>query len=257
MNNTNRKTNMLNIRTPEGIVFSMLLAGPVTRSLAWAVDLACIIAVMSIIGSIVGTLSIVSRDLAGAISMVLYFFVSIGYSILTEWLWRGQTIGKKLLRLRVMDVQGLKLQFSQIVIRNLLRFFDSLPAFYCVGGTACLLSRKCQRLGDIAANTVVIYTPEVGDPNVEQLIAGKFNSLRSYSHLAARLRQQISPQETRIARQALMRRDELDPAARIGLFRKIADHFRSIVEFPEEATFGITDEQYIRNVVDILFRDKN
>jgi hypothetical protein len=52
-----------------------------------------------------------------------------------------------------------------------------------------------------------------------------------------------------------MRRDELDPEARSGLLRKIANYFRSIVEFPEEATYGFTDEQYIRNVVDILFRD--
>jgi len=254
--NIKDKTNTLLIRTPEGIAFSMLLAGPVTRSIAWAVDLACIIAVMSTIGGMVGVFGIVSTDLAGALSMVMYFFVTIGYGILAEWFWRGQTVGKRLLRLRVIDVQGLKLQFSQVVIRNLLRFFDSLPAFYCVGGTSCMLSRKCQRLGDIASNTVVIRTPEIADPNVDQLIAGKFNSLRSYSHLSARLREQISPQEAGIALQALLRRDELDPEARIGLFRKIADHFRSIVEFPEEATYGITDEQYIRNVVDILFRDK-
>jgi uncharacterized RDD family membrane protein YckC len=250
------KTNTLLIRTPEGISFSMLLAGPVTRSIAWAVDLACITAVMSIVGSVVGVFGIISGDLAGALSMVLYFLVSIGYGILAEWFWRGQTIGKRLLRLRVIDVQGLKLQFSQVVVRNLFRFFDSLPAFYFIGGTACLLSRKCQRLGDIAANTVVIRTPEISDPDVDQLIAGKFNSLRSHSHLCARLRQQISPQEAGIALQALLRRDELDPEARIGLFRKIADHFRSIVEFPEEATHGITDEQYIRNVVDVLFRDR-
>ena len=252
--NAKGKTNTLMIRTPEGVIFSMLLASPVTRSLAWAVDLACVTAVMSIIGSVVSALGIVSMDVAGALSMVLYFLLSVGYGITTEWLWRGQTVGKRLLQLRVVDVQGLKLQFSQVVIRNLLRFFDSLPAFYFVGGTSCLLSSKSQRLGDIAANTVVIRTPELADPDVDQLIAGKFNSLRGYPHLCARLRQQVSPAEAGVALQSLLRRNELDPAARISLFKEVADHFRQVVEFPEDATYGITDEQYIRDVVDILFR---
>jgi uncharacterized RDD family membrane protein YckC len=250
------KTNNLLIRTPEGIVFSMLLAGPVVRSLAWAVDLACIIAAMSIIGTSVSALGVVSVDLAGAVSMIIYFLVSIGYGITAEWLWRGQTVGKRLLRLRVIDAGGLKLQFSQIVIRNLLRFFDSLPVFYLVGGVACFITGKSQRLGDFAANTVVIRTIEAADPDVDQLIGGKFNSLRSFPHLTARLRRQTSPQEAGIALQALMRRNEFDPEARIELFREIAGHFRSVVEFPEEAEFGITDEQYIRNVVDIIFREK-
>ena len=253
--NIKEKTNTLILRTPEGVVFSMLLAGPVTRSLAWAIDLACITAVISIIGSFISALGIVSMDFAGALSMVLYFMISIGYSITTEWLWRGQTVGKRLLRLRVVDVQGLKLQFNQVVIRNLLRFFDSLPAFYFVGGASCLFSSKSQRLGDIAANTVVILTPQRADPDVDQLIVGKFNSLQNYPHLSARLRQQVSPAEAGIALQSLLRRNELDPNARISLFKEVADHFRQVVEFPEDATYGITDEQYIRNVVDILFRD--
>jgi uncharacterized RDD family membrane protein YckC len=256
MNDINARTNRLVIRTTEGISFSMLLAGPVSRTLAWSIDFTCIMAVMFVAGALVGIFGIVSSDIAGAISMIVYFAISIGYGIGTEWFWRGQTVGKRVLGLRVVDAQGLKLQFNQIVIRNLLRFFDSLPAFYLVGGAACLLSKKAQRLGDIAANTVVIRISKIADPDVDQLIAGKFNSLRDYPHLAARLRQQVSPQEAGIALQALMRRDELDPEARVELFRDIAGHFRAIVEFPEDATFGITDEQYVRNVVDILFREK-
>ncbi|HTZ18371.1 MAG TPA: RDD family protein [Dissulfurispiraceae bacterium] len=250
------KTGSLSIRTPEGILFSLPLAGPVARFLAWVVDLACITAVMGVIGTIAGALGVVSRDFAAAVFTVLYFSISVGYGISAEWLWRGQTVGKRLLRLRVIDAGGLKLQFSQVVIRNLIRFFDSLPAFYLVGGVSCLLTSKLQRLGDFAANTVVIRAIETTDPDVDQLLAGKFNSLRAFPHLAARLRQQISPQEAGIALQSLMRRNELDPGARIELFREIAGHLRSLVEFPEEASYGITDEQYIRNVVDIIFREK-
>ena len=173
-----------------------------------------------------------------------------------EWTWRGQTIGKKLFRLRVVDVEGMRLQFNQIVVRNLLRFVDQLPVFYFVGGVTCWLNPKCQRLGDIAANTVVIRSPRIAEPDLDQLLAGKFNSLRQFPHLVARLRQNVLPMEADIALQALLRRDEFDPVARVELFGDLAAHFRAKVEFPPEATDGVADEQYLRNFVDVLYRTR-
>lgn len=254
---TKEKANTLTIRTPEGVVFSMPLSGPVTRFLAWAVDLASITVISGVIGSVLGISGILGRDLAMAASILAYFVVSIGYGILLEWYWRGQTLGKRLLALRVMDEQGLRLQFSQVVIRNLLRFVDSLPLFYFVGGLACLLSRRAQRLGDVAANTIVVWTPKISEPDLDQLLADKYNSFNDYPHLEARLRQVVSPQESGIALKALLRRDELEPLARVELFRDIAAHFKSMVEFPQEATDGIPDEQYVRNVVDVLYRSQS
>jgi len=250
------KAHTLHVRTPEGIVFSLQLAGPVTRALAWAVDQGCVMVLSLVAGTVLGVLRLLSPDFAQAILLLVYFVLSIGYGIATEWLWRGQTLGKRLLRLRVMDAQGLRLQFSQVVIRNLLRFVDMLPAFYMVGGLSALFTRRAQRLGDLAGNTVVVRTPPVAEPDLDQLLAGKFNSLRAYPHLAARLRQRVSPPEAGLALQALLRRDQFDPPARVELFQQIADHFRSLVEFPAEAGEGLTDEQYLRNVVDILFRPR-
>ena len=247
-------TNTLLIQTPEGIVFSLPLAGPVTRFLAWSVDVVCMAALCVAAGSVLGLLGLVSFDFARAAMVFASFVIQTGYGIVMEWFWRGQTIGKRLLRLRVMDAQGLRLQFSQIVIRNLLRFIDMLPAFYLVGGVACLLSRRAQRLGDFAANTIVVRDPKIKEPDLDQLLEGKYNSLRDYPHLAARLHQRVSPAEARVALQALLRRDELDAQARVELFGDIAAHLRLLVEFPPEAAEGITDEQYVRNVVDILFR---
>ena len=80
------------------------------------------------------------------------------------------------------------------------------------------------------------------------------------AHLAARLRQRVSPAQAAVALQALLRRDEFEPVARVELFGELAAHFRELVEFPSEATDGITDEQYLRNVVDVVYRsrtDKN
>jgi len=248
------KTAALQIRTPEGIVFSQLLAGPVTRFLAWLIDVLCIGCLLKLLGTILILVRVLNPDLSGALYALGYFIVSIGYGIVSEWFWRGQTIGKKLFRLRVVDAEGLRLQFNQIVTRNLLRFVDSLPAFYFVGGIVCLLSPVCQRLGDLAANTIVIRNPRLTEPDLNQLLAGKYNSLRQYPHLAARLRQRVLPAEAALALQALLRRDQFEPVARVELFAELANHFRATVEFPPEASEGITDEQYLRNVVDVLYR---
>jgi len=250
------KTSTLNIRTPEGIVFSQPLAGPVTRCLACFIDQLCIQAVLTLLGLVIGLLAVINFNLAIAFFFIGYFIISIGYGILFEWAWRGQTIGKRLLRLRVMDVEGMRLQFNQIVVRNLLRFVDSLPAFYFVGGVTCWLNSKCQRLGDIAANTVVIRHLRVAEPDLDQVLAGKFNSLRQFPHLAARLRQNVTPAEADIALQSLLRREEFDLVARVELFGELAAHFRAKVEFPAEATDGVADEQFLRNVVDVIYRTK-
>jgi uncharacterized RDD family membrane protein YckC len=246
----------LRIRTPEGIIFSLQLAGPVTRFLAWAIDLACLMAVSSVLGSGLEALQLLNLDVARALMVLILFVIQIGYGIAAEWLWRGQTIGKRLLHLRVVDAQGLRLHPSQIVIRNLLRFVDSLPGFYLVGGLFCLFSRKAQRLGDLAANTIVLRTPEIAEPDLDQLMRGKFNSLLEHAHLAGRLRQRVSPEEARLALQALLRREELDPSSRVALFEDLAAYFKGIVPFPQEASDGLADEQYVRNVVDVLYRNR-
>ena len=244
----------LQIRTPEGIVFSQLLAGPVTRCMAWMLDLFCVLVLLRLLDWIAVPLKILSPNMAIAFYTLGYFVVSIGYSITCEWVWRGQTVGKKLFRLRVIDAEGMRLQFNQIVTRNLLRFVDALPACYFVGGLSCILTRHCQRLGDIAANTVVVRYPQVIEPDVEQLLTGKFNSLRAWPHLAARLRQRVSPGEAAVALQALLRRDQFDPVARLELFSELAAHFNAKVQFPSEAIDGITDEQFLRNIVDVIYR---
>jgi uncharacterized RDD family membrane protein YckC len=248
------RTNTLLLRTPEGIVFSLPLAGPVSRFLAWGVDAGCILAATSLLHEVLGLFGNINAGIADATYIVAYFVFSIGYGIACEWYWRGQTVGKRVLKLRVMDEQALRLGFGQVVVRNLLRFVDLLPGLYLVGGIACVLSRRFQRLGDLAANTIVVRQLETAQPNLEQVLGGKFNSLLEYRHLAARLRQRTSPQAGAVALEALVRRDELEPQARLQLFDGLVQHFRSLVEFPLEATEQLSGEQYVRNVVEILYR---
>ena len=246
----------LRIRTPEGIAFAYQLAGPVARCMAWSIDLFVVI-FLGLAGSTVcAKFGLLSPDLAGALMTVSYFVLSIGYGVCTEWVWRGQTVGKRIMRLRVMDAQSLRLQFHQILLRNLLRFADLLPGCYLVGGAAMVLSPRAQRLGDLAANTVVVHIPKHAEPDLDQLLAGKFNSFRQFPHLEARLRQRATPDEARLALHSIVRRDDLEPAARVHLFAELAAHFKTLAAFPPEAVEAMPDEQYIRNVVDILFRPR-
>jgi len=246
------RTATLEILTPEGVKFALPLAGPVARFLAWVVDFCVFVVAVSLVTQAAGLLGTIDRDLAGTISIIALFALYIGGSMLQEWYWRGQTLGKRVFHLRVTDAQGLRLQSSQIFMRNVLRLFDMLPVFYLVGGVTCALSAKRQRLGDIAANTVVIRTPQISEPDLQSLLRSKYNSLAAHPHLAARLRQLTSPALSNVALEAILRRDQFTAEARLAVFADIAEALKKLVAFPEEAVEALPDEQYVRNAVEIL-----
>ncbi len=248
------KTPQLVIRTPEGIVFSQPLAGPVMRFAAAMIDEFILALALSLILSFLRQLAPLAPGITTFIYFLAVFVFRVFYALVLEWLWNGQTVGKRVLGLRVIDEGGMKLRFSQVALRNLMRMVDMLPFLYFVGGVACLFSARRQRLGDLAANTVVARIDEAPQPDLEQLMAGKYNSFREHAHICARLRQNTPPEVARIALQALTRRDQLDDAPRLALFEELAEALREAATFPDSATFGLTDEQYVRNAVDVLFR---
>jgi uncharacterized RDD family membrane protein YckC len=244
---------VLRIRTPEGIEFALPLAGPFSRMLALVIDLAVIATLDSALGTLLAPLRVFGEDPATAIHVVLYFALTLVYGMAAEWLWRGQTVGKRLVGLRVVDARGLRLEPAQIVVRNLMRLLDALPAFYLVGGIGCVLNRYRQRLGDLAAGTVVIRTPRFLAPDVDKLTAGKYNSLAESRHLAARLRQKVTPDVARIGLEALLRRERMDADARLEVFGELAAYLRELVPYPLELTEQIGDEAYVRDVIAIVY----
>lgn len=247
------RTHGWRVRTPEGVAFTVRLASPVLRGAAFLIDWSVVTVVWGAVSAALGLLHLLGSDIAGLVVTVGYFVFSQGYTIATEWLWRGQTVGKRLLRLRVVDARGLRLAFSQVVLRNLLRFVDGLPVFYLVGGGAALLNRRAQRLGDLAADTLVIWEPPEPRPDFAALRGDKYNSLRSHAPAVARLRQAVSPAEARAMWAAVARRDQFEAEARVRLFAELAAALRPLAAAPAEATDGVTDEQFVRNVVDVLF----
>lgn len=246
----------LSIRTPEGVEFSLPLAGTGSRMSAAVLDIMVVSAVWSVIGRLVTLIEAVNKDIGGAIEILGYFVLSVGYPIATEWYWRGQTVGKRVLGLRVADARGGRLQPSQVILRNILRAVDILPALYLVGGISSLLTAHRQRLGDLVAGTIVTQTRQPEPPELDQILGGRFNSLSGNLRWAARLRQETPPALANAAIEALMRREALSPEARLDVFGSLAEEFRQRAPFPGEGADHLSDEQYLRNVVEVLFRSR-
>ena len=243
----------LRIRTPEGVEFPLPLAGPVIRASAYLIDVALALAASIALALLLSLVSLVSADLAQGLVTVGFFVVPVLQGILLEWLWNGQTLGKRTLGIRVVDAEGLRLLPNQVIIRNLLRAIDFLPAFYLVGGVASLVTRAGQRLGDVAARTVVVRVPRDSAPDLAPLLGNRFNSLRPHPHLVARIRQSIDATEAALALAALARRDQLVPMDRVRLFAQLAADFRARVPLPPDLDDALPDEALVRNVVDILY----
>lgn len=246
------RVNRVRVRTPEGVVFTFPLAGPVVRCLAWIIDTAAISVLSTIVSLVLMWFAIVSFDLTVALVTVLYFVISTGYTMVFELVWRGQTPGKRVVGLRVVDAGGMALTIGQVVLRNIVRTVDQLPFLYLVGGVSMMLTRRAQRLGDLAADTIVVRHRLVQEPDIEALGQGKYNSLRDLPHLAARLRQRVPPVIAAAAVEALVRREALEPAARVAVFAELADAMRGIVDFPAGMLAELPDEVLVRNVVEIV-----
>lgn len=143
-----------NIDTPEGVELRLPVAGIGSRALAWLID-----AFIKFVGLIFGSIILAFLgNLGMGLTMLAFFIVLWFYNVLFEVFAHGATPGKKVIGLRVMNANGTPVGWSGSLIRNLLRFVDTLPGCYLFGCVAVMLSRNFQRLGDLAAGTVVVYS---------------------------------------------------------------------------------------------------
>src|SRR5690606_11178266 len=97
--------------------------------------------------------------LAVSLFLIIGFLIDFGYFTVLEIRWRGQTIGKRMFRIRVTSSEGLRLSGNDVLLRNLLRAIDTLPYFMTLGALVASIDPYRRRLGDLAAGTVVIRDP--------------------------------------------------------------------------------------------------
>ena len=164
------------IETPERVPLAFALASIGNRFLAAAIDhliqYFSIALVAILVMSAAGTSAFTGAEgsdgglLADmpnwiiAVMIIVLFILFAGYFIFFEWIWNGQTPGKRLLKLRVIREDGRPITFWEAIARNLLRIFDAIPGFvipiYSIGLITIFLNDRDQRVGDIFAGTVVI-----------------------------------------------------------------------------------------------------
>jgi uncharacterized RDD family membrane protein YckC len=141
------------VETPEGVELEFSPAGPVPRALAWVVDAGIRCAIYLALASALHGLGRVGLGLTLLVLFLLEWFYPVGFEVLAG----GQTPGKKLLGLRVLRADGAPVGWSRSTVRSLLAFADFLPFGFAAGLTAMFLGPRCQRLGDLAAGTLVVH----------------------------------------------------------------------------------------------------
>ena len=213
----------LEVETPDHVVLRYDLAGAGNRGFAAVLDflLASLIAfTANVILSEAGAFGEASFAVVAGLTLIVALVLIWAYFILLEWLWNGQTIGKRVYRLRVINEDGSPAQFTAVLIRNLLRLVDFLPALYGVGVLAIVLSSKSQRLGDLAAGTYVVRAPR---PQVDWF------SLRTVTPLGdgqtAETRR-MPGEAQRLVREFVARESQLAPTERARIAAVIAAKLR-------------------------------
>ena len=101
-----------------------------------------------------------------AIFTLALFLLNWGYFTLFEAFWNGRTPGKRVASIRVIQRSGRAIGIFESMARNFVRYVDQIPFFYAVGVIAMFATRQHQRLGDLAAGTLVVRDREQETPLV-------------------------------------------------------------------------------------------
>jgi uncharacterized RDD family membrane protein YckC len=240
------------VLTTEKVPFTYRVAGLGARFLAWLLD-ALFVALLYLAGACFVSL-VPSRygdrpGLAGALVAVWLFCLMWGYFLFFEWLWSGQTPGKRLLGLRVIQWRGTAISFYQSAARNLLRVVDSLPFFYALGFLVAWTNRENRRLGDLAAGTLVVHVERQARP-IQALTAAATEADRARRALVRQRLAQLTRDQKGTLIDLALRRDQLWPEERARLFRAVVTHLRQRLDLaPQEFE---SDEKFVLELAAIL-----
>jgi uncharacterized RDD family membrane protein YckC len=234
----------LNIDTPEQVALEFSLATIGSRFLAVAIDtiiqIACAIALLLVVAAGIwatGALGLAARPWVLAVLVIGGFVIYYGYFAVFETLWNGQTPGKRVIGLRVIHASGRPISAWEAILRNVVRLVDQMPAIYAIGIVSVFVTERSQRLGDLAAGTVVVH-----ERLAESLddVAPQRRAARS-AHGARRL----APEEISVIELFFSRRGQLDGYARMRTAHQIARRVRERLEINAQ----LDDEQLLEDVV--------
>jgi len=165
-----------------------------------------------------------------ALMIIVLFLVFAAYFIFFEWLWNGQTPGKRLMKLRVIRDDGRPVTLWEAIARNLLRICDAVPGFvlpvYSIGLIVIFLSPRDQRVGDIFAGTVVIRERTDEAPTFRETFSSTvrdvaFSRVQKKAEIEANIGL-LSEREVEVVETFLRRRYDLTDRQRLWMAWRIA-----------------------------------
>ncbi|MDE0042263.1 MAG: RDD family protein [Candidatus Poribacteria bacterium] len=212
----------LSIETPEQIKISYSVAGIGSRFYAALIDIALLLPVLAV-GYYVIIRAILDLDEGfgnwlAALAGIATFALQWGYYMIFEIATNGQSPGKRALGLRVIKVQGYPISFSDSAIRNIMRVVDMLPFAYGIGLLTMLLNKNWQRLGDLAAGTLVVKEGAEASPNPGKTPSVKKSTLVYVAWIKP---ERVTDPELGAIREYLSRRSSLPRLRRLQLARTI------------------------------------
>jgi uncharacterized RDD family membrane protein YckC len=213
MTNSN---DVIKIDTPENVTFDYDIAGIGSRFLAALADTAIILLLQAIVlGTIVFIISRYDENSAAGVWVaallgVLSFLLLWGYYVFFEFLWNGQSPGKRLVGLRVIRVDGTPISESESIIRNLVRLIDFLPFAYGVGVVTMFINSASRRVGDLTAGTVVVHDRKVENLQEPWQVRGGFSTVGSDIEIPEGFPiEKLTAQELQVIEELLHRWDDL------------------------------------------------
>ena len=231
----------MRISTPEGVDVELTLAGIGSRFIAAFFDVVIQWSVIIAVAVLLGITDGGGRGWANAVFAIVFFLVFFGYDVLFEVRSRGRTPGKRWTGLRVVRTGGRPVTFVPSCIRNALRLVDILPVppFYAVGMISIFFTSRNQRLGDLAAGTLVVRERP-----------GSFKAAPLESPLTARTADgwdvsAVSAQDIGTVRQFLARRQGLADGARAELAAELERRLRPRVAGAPE---GLQAEEFLERL---------
>jgi uncharacterized RDD family membrane protein YckC len=231
-----RLEDTITIATPEGVELELTLAGAGSRFVSALADLTIQFGVLIAAAFALGSLG----NAGAALFALASFAVVMAYDICFEVLASGRTPGKRINHLRVVRSGGEPVGFVTSAIRNAVRVVDFLPFAYVVGAVTILATRNNQRLGDLAAGTLVVRERRAATISGSVAAAAPAPVAVSWDTSA------VTADETAAVRRFLERRWEIDLSARRELARTFASRLRPKVA---GAPAGVGDEEFLTLLV--------
>jgi uncharacterized RDD family membrane protein YckC len=229
-----------NVHSPEHVLIELRPSGLGSRLGAFGIDGAILLGVLSLLGTAGGLLPQAIRGLFVATTS---FVVIWGYHVFFEVLWNGQTPGKRIFRIRVVDGRGLPVDLAQSLVRNVVRILDLFP-LGGVGLLCALLDAEHRRLGDWAADTLVVAEEQLALPESASLGARRFNSLRT-PRLIRLVDHRLGLEDRELLFALCLRAPQLSDRARYELFEQVGEHYRAALGIDDPHLHG---ESIVRGI---------